>query len=130
MSIRTIIPMAAVAALALAPAAALADLQVSANGFYRVVASSTQGDTCHVHRMTGGRSIDCPDGSRGTLLFYVHHGDESPVCEVDFWFGGNGSGAQHWSARIARQSGNAGTCALTKNGVNEMQVTLQPGTGT
>jgi hypothetical protein len=126
MSIRTILPMAAVAALALAPAAALADLQVNAAGFDRVIASSTQGDTCEVDQITGGTSIDCPDGSRGTILLYRHYG-ESPVCEVDFWYGGNGSGAQRWSARVARRNGTNGNCALTRQNANTLQVTLQPG---
>ena len=127
MSIRTILPTAAIAALAFTPAIALADLQVTANGFDRVITSSTQGDTCEVERQTGGTSIDCPDGSRGTMLFY-RHADESPVCEVDFWFGGNGSGAQRWSARVARQNGTYGTCALNRQNDTTLQVTLQKGT--
>ncbi|HET9097389.1 MAG TPA: hypothetical protein VFN37_12055 [Candidatus Baltobacteraceae bacterium] len=117
---------AAIAVLALAPAIALADLQVRANGFDRVVTSSTQGDTCEVEQLTGGTSIDCPDGSRGTMLFYRLDG-ESPVCELDFWFGGNGSGAQRWSAQIVRQNGMIGTCALDRQSANAMRITLQPG---
>lgn len=113
--------------MVLTPAIALADLQVNANGFDRVVASSTQGDTCEVEQLTGGTNIDCPDGSRGTMLFYRHDG-EPPICEVDFWFGGNGSGAQRWSARIARQNATNGTCALNRQNGNTLQVTLQPGT--
>lgn len=127
MSIRTILPTAAVAALALAPAAALADLQVNANGFDRVMTSSTQGDTCEVEQQAGGTSIDCPDGSRGTILFYRHYG-ETPVCEVDFWYGGNGTGSQHWSARVARQIGTNGSCMLSRRNESTVQVTLQPGT--
>lgn len=127
MSIRTILPLAAVAALALAPVAALADFQVNANGFERVIASSTQGDTCEVEQLTGGTSIDCPDGSRGTILFYRHDG-ESPVCEVDFWYGGNGSGAQRWSARVARQNSTFGSCTLSRQNGNTVQVSLAPAT--
>lgn len=117
--------MAAIAAFASAPALALADLQVNANGFDRVVASASHGATCDVEQLTGGTSIDCPDGSRGTLLFY-RHDDETPVCEIDFWYGMGDSGAQQWRAQTPQQNGTYGTCALRWPYANVLQVTLQP----
>lgn len=116
---------AAATVLAFAPAIALADLQVNAAGFDRVLTSSTQGATCEVEQLTAGTNIDCPDGSRGTMLFY-RSGGRMPVCELDFWFGGNGSGRQRWSARVARQNGTNGTCALRRQSGNALQITLQP----
>lgn len=125
MSIRTILPVAAVAAIAFAPAIARADLQVNANGFDRIVTSSSQGGTCEVQQLTGGTNIDCPDGSRGTMLFY-RHDDESPVCELDFWYGMGNSGAQQWRALIERQNGTYGACTLHWQYANVLQIMLQP----
>ena len=127
MKIRSILAGAAVAAAAFVPAAALADLQVNANGFERVVATSTQGDSCEVERQRAGdgTSVDCPDGARGTLLLY-RTADEAAVCEVDFWYAGNGSGTPKWRAQISHANGANGTCALHWNDPATLNLTVQP----
>lgn len=121
MTIRSLFLAGAALGLAFAPVAALADLQITADGFHRVVATSTQGDTCSVQRITNGRAVTCPDGSRGTLLIYQHRGDQSPVCEVDFWYAGNGSGAQRWRAQVSHANG-AAACAVHWNGTNALTI--------
>jgi hypothetical protein len=125
MKIPAILAAAAVAAAAFVPAAALADLQVNANGFYRVVESSTQGDSCEVEHAPGGMSVSCPDGSRGTLVLY-RSVDEAAVCEVDFWYAGNGSGMQRWRAQISHANPANGTCTLHWNDPTTLNLTVQP----
>ena len=127
MKIPAILAGAAVAAAAFVPAAALADLQVNANGFERVVATSTQGDSCEVERqrVAGGMSVSCPDGSRGTLVLY-RTADEAAVCEVDFWYAGNGSGVQRWRAQISHANAANGTCSLHWNDPATLNLTVQP----
>jgi hypothetical protein len=73
MNIRTLLPAIAVA------------LIVYGNGFERIVTQTTQGDSCELDYTTSGMYVMCPDGSRGTLLFYTNDADEAPACQVDFW---------------------------------------------
>lgn len=121
MNIRTLLPAAAILSAAFLPGAALADLQVNANGFDRVIASSTQGDSCEVERLSGVLTVTCPNGSRGTLLLY-RQSDETPVCQVDFWYGGNGSGAQTWRAQLAHTNAASGTCTLHWNNATTLNL--------
>lgn len=120
MSIRTILSSAAILGLASLPAAALADLHVDAAGFHRVVAGSSQGGSCHVHRTDDGTNVRCPDGSKGTLTLYRSHGEDA-ACELDFWTQTNGN--THWRAQLSHQNGAVGTCTLHWNGPDSLQIT-------
>jgi|GEM_PF-4795420 len=111
--------------LAMLPAVALASLEVDTNGFARVVTEATQGDSCHVHGPPGAKTVRCPDGSSGTMTLYRNFG-ESPVCELDFWYAGNGSGAQRWHAHVSHPNGTYGTCMLHWKSSNALQLNLQP----
>jgi hypothetical protein len=113
MSIRTILPIAAVTALALVPAAALANLEVHANGFHRVVVGSMQNGNCEVHRMDDGRIVRCPDGSRGTLTLYQHALGE-PMCQVDFWYD-TSSGPRPWHITVSHQNSEGGCTTTWQN---------------
>ncbi len=121
MSIRTILPIAAVTALALVPSVAFADLQVNANDFHRIVVGSMQNGMCHVHRAGDGRMARCPDGSRGTLTFYQHTLG-MPACEVDFWYQAGGS--RPWHIQLSHQNAANGTCTTQWQGANTLTVTL------
>lgn len=104
-------------------AAAFAALVVNANGFERVVASSAQGTSCDVSQATNGTTVTCPDGSRGSMVLYRSN-DEGAACQLDFWFGPNGSGAQTWHALLSHQNSGSGACALNWTGPNTLNVTL------
>lgn len=106
-------------------AAAFAALVVNANGFERVVSSSSQGATCEVAQAANGTgtTVTCPDGSRGSMVLY-RNADEGPACELDFWFGPNGSGAQTWHALLSHQNSTSGACALNWTGPDTLNVTL------
>lgn len=121
MSIRTIILAAAVPVLACVPAVALADLQVNANGFHRVVVGSMQNGNCHVHRADGGRTVRCPDGTRGTLTLYQHH-DSAPACEIDFWYQ-NGAG-RPWHIQLSHQNAASGNCTTQWQNDSTLNVSL------
>lgn len=123
MSIRTILSAAALLAFAGLPAVALADLNVDADGFHRVVTESTQGATCHVHRSSDGTSVRCPDGSKGTMTLYRSRGEDA-ACELDFWTQANGNGPNQWHATLSHQNAANGTCALHWSGTDSLQVTL------
>lgn len=126
MNVRTILPGAAIVAAALAPAAALADMHVNAQGFERVVTSSAQGESCRVQGLTGGTSVTCPDGSRGTMVLYRHAG-EAPVCQVDFWYQGEVTGGRQWRALLSHRNASLGICALHWRTADTLQVIIQPG---
>jgi hypothetical protein len=119
MSIRTILPIAAVTALALMPSVALAYFEVNANGFHRVVVGSIQNGSCEVHRMTDGRLIRCSDGAHGTLTLY-QDADGTPACEVDFWYQ-SGSSGRPWHIELSHQNSSQ-TCATQWQGSNTLNV--------
>lgn len=125
MTTRSILIAAAVAAISAAPAAALADLQVTANGFHRVVVDAGQTGSCHVHRMDNdnGTTIRCPDGSKGTMVLY-QHSKESSACEVDFWSQSNG--ANPWRVQLSHQNSTVGTCTTHWDNPTTLEVNLQP----
>jgi hypothetical protein len=124
MSIRTILPAAAAVALALMPAMALAQLQVNANGFERVVVGSMQNGSCDALEVSSGTLLRCPDGSRGTLTLFRHE-DDAPACEVDFWYD-SAHGSRPWHIQLSHQSGTNGTCATQWQGATTLNVSASP----
>jgi hypothetical protein len=107
---KLLIAAAASAALVCVPlVAAAAPLQINVAGFERIVPYATTGDTCDVLPIHGDpTAVNCPDGSRGTLTLYTN-AEDTPVCEVDYWYQGN-----RWHAITAKQNG--GTCAIRWGG--------------
>jgi hypothetical protein len=119
MSIRTILAGVAAAALALMPSVALAYLEVDANGFHRIVVGSLQNGPCNLARVTGGRMVRCPDGSRGTLTFY-RHTLGMPVCQLDFWY--QAGAAKRWHISLSHQSADNGGCTTQWQGPQTLNV--------
>jgi hypothetical protein len=124
MTLRTILSAGLASALVLLPVTALADLQVNASGFARIVASSTQGDSCEVQQSPGGTAATCPNGSRGTIVLYRERG-APPVCELDFWYAGNGSGMERWRAQLSHQNTDRGGCVMHWDGSNALTVSAE-----
>jgi hypothetical protein len=124
MSIRTILPAAAAIALALMPSVALAYLEVNANGFHRVVLGSLQNGPCDLARISGGRMVRCPDGSRGTLTLYQHtYG--MPVCQIDFWYD-SAHGPRPWHIQLSHESTDNGTCTTQWQDNQTLNVSVSP----
>ncbi len=124
MTTRSIVAVAAILTMAAAPLAARADLQVTANGFHRVVADAGQTGSCHVHRIDNGTTIRCPDGSKGTMVLYRHR-SESAACEVDFW--SQSGGGSPWRVQLSHQNSAIGTCTTRWDNPTTLEVNLQPG---
>ena len=98
--------------------AAVAALQVNLSGFQRAVPYATAGDTCEVLPVHAApTTVNCPDGSRGTLTLYGSS-EDAPVCEVDYWFEGS-----RWHAIVAQKSG--GTCVMRFADASTLNVTLR-----
>jgi hypothetical protein len=120
MSIRSLLPICAMAAAMLVPAAALAQpFQINVNGAKRVIPYSTSGDNCDVLPYGGTpTAVTCPDGSRGTITVYGQSPD-SPACEVDFWYE-----AGRWHAILSHENSANGTCAMNWNGATTLNISL------
>jgi hypothetical protein len=120
MSIRSLLPICAMAAAMLVPAAALAQpFQINVNGAQRVIPYSTSGDNCDVLPYGGTpTAVTCPDGSRGTITVYGQSPD-SPACEVDFWYE-----AGRWHAILSHENSANGTCAMNWNGATTLNISL------
>jgi hypothetical protein len=106
---RFLAAVAAIIALPVAPALAQGPLHVNLSGFQRAVPYVTSGgDNCEVLPPYGASTtVNCPDGSKGTITLYGQS-EDTPVCEVDFWTQGG-----RWHATLAHQNG--GSCALNWN---------------
>ena len=121
MNTRILLSAAFGAAFAALPAVALADLNVTANGFHRVVAEAANGDSCEVYRNGPNVVVRCPDGSKGTLTMY-RHTSEGAACELDFWAQGNGK----WRAQLSHVNTANGTCTVKWDNGTTVEINTSP----
>ena len=125
MNLSKILTAVAVFSFAALPAAALAEFQVNATGFHRIVADSSQGGSCRVRRNDAGTLVRCPNGSRGTMTVYQYRSGPS-VCELDFWYQTNPVGAGRWRVQVSHQNTSVGTCSTHWDNPNTIDLSLKP----